>query len=58
MPSFRKPIFSFNFDLNDEIQNLLNYKTKREIPEKSDSSLLFLTVRTRILEKHKNLCLK
>lgn len=43
MPSFRKPKFSFNFNVNTEISNLLNHKKKRKIPDKDDSSLLIAT---------------
>lgn len=43
MPSFRKPKFSYNFNLTEEIQNLLKQKVKREIPKKNDTHLLIAT---------------
>lgn len=43
MPSFRKPSFSYNFQVNEEIQNLLTHKDKRKVPAKSDDKLLIAT---------------
>ena len=43
MVSFEKPKFSFNFNLQDEIQNLLDHKTARRIPAKSNQRLLLCT---------------
>lgn len=43
MPAFPKPNFVYNFDVNQEIQNLINHKTKRKIPEKKDDKLLIAT---------------
>lgn len=40
MPSFRKPKFIYNFDLDLELNKLKSHKTKRNIPEKSDTKLL------------------
>ena len=40
MPIFPKPKFTFNFDLQTEVQNLLTHKTHRGIPEKSEDMLL------------------
>jgi endonuclease/exonuclease/phosphatase family metal-dependent hydrolase len=40
MPSFRKPKFVFPFTLADEINNLMLHKSKRGIPDKSDTELL------------------
>ena len=40
MPSFPKPKFVFNFDLQTEVQNLIVHKNSREIPEKSMDKLL------------------
>ena len=40
MPSFPKPKFSFPFNFNDEVNNLLAHKTKRHIPNKSNNELL------------------
>lgn len=40
MPSFPKPNFVFNFDVQTEVQNLLAHKDTREIPEKSMDRLL------------------
>lgn len=43
MPSFRKPKFSYNFKLVEEIQHLLSHKRKRHVPEKEESHLLIAT---------------
>lgn len=43
MPAFIKPNFSYDFDVNDEIDKLLNHKIKRKIPNKSNASLLIAT---------------
>lgn len=43
MPAFPKPKFSYDFDLNNEIENLITHKNKRKIPNKSDNSLLIAT---------------
>jgi len=40
MPSFPKPNFVFNYNLQTEIQNLRTHKTTREIPDKSMDRLL------------------
>lgn len=40
MPSFSKPKFSFPFDLNDEIDHLLQHKAHRNISAKSNDKLL------------------
>ncbi|NQY05108.1 MAG: endonuclease/exonuclease/phosphatase family protein [Flavobacteriaceae bacterium] len=40
MPTFRKPKFSFSFDVAKEIDFLQQHKSKREIPEKSEDQLL------------------
>ena len=43
MPAFPKPTFVYNFDVDNEIQNLLNHKATRQIPDKSDDKLLIAT---------------
>ena len=43
MPAFPKPKFSYDFDLNEEINALLSHKDKRGIPQKNDNSLLIAT---------------
>lgn len=40
MPAFPKPKFNFPFNLDEEITNLINHKTKRKVPEKSPDKLL------------------
>ena len=40
MPSFPKPNFVYNFDLNQQFQFLNKHKTKREIPDKQTDKLL------------------
>ena len=40
MPSFPKPKFVFNFDIQEQLNFLIQHKSKREIPDKSDSELL------------------
>jgi len=37
MPAFPKPKYSFPFDFNDEVSNLLIHKAKRKIPNKSEN---------------------
>ncbi|WP_166959542.1 endonuclease/exonuclease/phosphatase family protein [Yeosuana marina] len=43
MPAFPKPNFVYDFDLNQEIENLLTHKAKRKIPKKSNDKLLIAT---------------
>ena len=40
MPAFPKPKFVFNFDLNEQLDLLKKHKSKRNIPDKTDSELL------------------
>lgn len=40
MPAFPKPKFVFNFNLEEQLDFLNTHKSKRHIPEKSDSELL------------------
>ena len=40
MPAFPKPKFVFNFELNEELNNLSLHKIKRKIPEKNNTNLL------------------
>lgn len=40
MPAFPKPKFVYNFNTNDEIQNLKAHKSKRKIPDKASDKLL------------------
>lgn len=40
MPAFEKPKFIFNFNIDDELQNLKTHKDSRNIPEKSNDALL------------------
>lgn len=43
MPSFPKPKFTYNFNLNQELNHLQSHKEKRKIPEKSNNKLLMAT---------------
>jgi len=43
MPAFPKPNFVYNFDLNAELQHLINHKATRQVPEKSNDKLLIAT---------------
>jgi len=43
MPAFPKPKFTYNFDLQSEIQKLIAHKEHRGIPEKEDDKLLLAT---------------
>lgn len=40
MPAFPKPKFIYNFNVSDEIDKLVQHKTLRGIPDKSDTKLL------------------
>ena len=43
MPAFPKPNFVYDFDLNTELQNLIDHKSTRQVPEKSVDKLLIAT---------------